>query len=529
MSRAGLLSKLLPGFWQRIFLATLVMILISHAIYAFIVALNIRQPKNWRQLRTDYLVAKIKKPLTGKSLSEAGIFLDYLNGFGPQLWFESPEGEVLAGEAIEGLKASDRLETGPRLVMEDGEEIYQALADWETGPKSPLELMVTWVDLREGRTRMCYAYWNNDVPYYSRNFSLGLAVLVLIALFLSYLVARILARPLDRLRGEVLAIDESRLDLRVSTEGPKEVSDVASSINALTVSLERHIRQMKELSANISHELRSPLARLDFAFTFLERGLNWARWQIGEAVSRGYVLGQPPEAVMEEGPWPLAVSQKGLEGSDWPGGREKGDGSFERSGPLALARKYLGIYREEVLLMDALIGSILISSKIELGYKDLCLDLVDLSQLASELCYKFAPIYASEKLGFSYDIEENICSAINKYLFQSILINLFDNALKYASERGSVFFALERTQEGADDKSCQGINLTIKNKCDNIDENSLEKIFDPFFRMNNDNATGSGLGLHLVKKITEMHKGVIKADKAGQYLTISINLPLEGE
>ena len=90
---------------------------------------------------------------------------------------------------------------------------------------------------------------------------IGLAVIAA-ALVLAWALASTLARPLERLRATATRLGSGDLDARASTEGPKELSAVASSFNRMADTLAGNLRAQRDFIANASHQLRTPLTGL---------------------------------------------------------------------------------------------------------------------------------------------------------------------------------------------------------------------------------------------------------------------------
>jgi signal transduction histidine kinase len=100
-------------------------------------------------------------------------------------------------------------------------------------------------------------------------------VLTLVVLFLAialgaYPVVRRLTRRLEALKRGVEAFGAGRLSHRVDAGGRDEVAAVASSFNHAAERIETLVASHRDLLANASHELRSPLARLKMALSLLE-------------------------------------------------------------------------------------------------------------------------------------------------------------------------------------------------------------------------------------------------------------------
>ncbi|MEO1203037.1 MAG: ATP-binding protein, partial [Pseudomonadota bacterium] len=102
--------------------------------------------------------------------------------------------------------------------------------------------------------------------------------IILIALFVSaavsYFVARTITRPVRRLRESANAVAAGNLDTRVAEHVGKRQDDIgllARDFDDMTAKLERAWQRQSELTANVSHELRSPLARLRVALELAKR------------------------------------------------------------------------------------------------------------------------------------------------------------------------------------------------------------------------------------------------------------------
>ena len=108
---------------------------------------------------------------------------------------------------------------------------------------------------------------------------LGLAIIaLLVSAGVSYLLARAISKPISRFRESTAAIAAGDLDTRMAAGIEKrsdEIGALAKDFNHMTHELQLAWQRQAELTSNVSHELRSPLARLKVA-------LELARRQTGE-------------------------------------------------------------------------------------------------------------------------------------------------------------------------------------------------------------------------------------------------------
>lgn len=181
------------------------------------------------------------------------------------------------------------------------------------------------------------------------------------------------------------------------------------------------------------------------------------------------------------------------------------------------------IHRSGQHLAD-LIEGLLDISKIEAGKLDLYRNRVQLPELLEQLVSIFK-MQASNK-GIQFDVNingrlPNVVMTDEKRLRQ-ILTNLLSNAVKYTQE-GRVEFEVNYRSQVAE--------FTIRDTGPGIDEEYLKRIFDPFERVRNletPNVQGTGLGLTIVKLLTEVMGGELKVKSAlgeGSCFTASIMLP----
>jgi signal transduction histidine kinase len=110
----------------------------------------------------------------------------------------------------------------------------------------------------------------------------------------------------------------------------------------------------------------------------------------------------------------------------------------------------------------------------------------------------------------------------NKFHFTNVLVNILDNAIKYSEDAPKIDIYTENT--------ANTIILKVKDQGIGMNKAVQKKIFDKFYREeggNIHNVKGHGLGLAYVKRITEMHQGIVYVEsekKKGS--TFIIKLPL---
>ncbi len=138
--------------------------------------------------------------------------------------------------------------------------------------------------------------------------------------------------------------------------------------------------------------------------------------------------------------------------------------------------------------------------------------LQDLSMTAKE---KDVSINGIEKIPSNFLIKGEV-SALSQ-----VVNNVISNAIKYSNEKSTVDIVVEEKK----DMLC----LSVQDHGIGIPKDEISKIYDGFYRASNAkklNINGSGLGLYLVKKIVEAHKGTIAIESAkGEGTIVRICLP----
>jgi len=142
----------------------------------------------------------------------------------------------------------------------------------------------------------------------------------------------------------------------------------------------------------------------------------------------------------------------------------------------------------------------------------------DVVNIVKETISRFKPSTDSKeiKLDAVFSIE-SLYADVDREVFTKILSNLFSNALKYS-------FHVIEVEFSHTEKSFE---IQIGNDGDRISDQFVEKIFEPFFKLNK-NIQGTGIGLAFVKSLVELHKGTIycdntKADRTVFVMTLPVN------
>jgi len=302
-----------------------------------------------------------------------------------------------------------------------------------------------------------------------RGLLLGGAVpaLVLAALASWWLSGFALA-PLGRMAAAARVIDVKALDQRLPTRGVRdELDTLAEAFNETLAHLEHTVGEMRQFSAALAHELRTPMAAL-----------------------RGEI--------------DLALRGTGIDEAQ---------------------RTAFASQIEEIDRLKRLIDQILTLARAEAGEIPLTLSPTDIGDLAASLVDQLEPV--AEARGITLHCERPGAAVVSgdPAWLRRLLLNLIDNALKFTGEGGRV---LVRVAQEADEVSIQvhdtGIGMPPE-----VARRAFERFFraDP---ARSSATEGAGLGLSLAQWIADRHHGAITvASKPGEGSTFTVTLPGAGK
>lgn len=188
-------------------------------------------------------------------------------------------------------------------------------------------------------------------------------------------------------------------------------------------------------------------------------------------------------------------------------------------------KEFIGVMNEEIIRLNRLVNDILDFSRLESVNVKLEKNKQNIVAIIED-CVNSMQVLAQEKnLTFSIMKEPDLPDVVlNEGSIERALKNLLSNALKYSPDGGRIKIRAERARTG------DFIEISIEDQGQGVSEEYQSKIFDRFFRIENDTHTikGTGLGLHLVKiSVEKHHQGqVFVHSKIGEGSTFGFRLPI---
>jgi two-component system sensor histidine kinase CpxA len=301
----------------------------------------------------------------------------------------------------------------------------------------------------------------------------GLALRVAVVLatggLVCYLLARYLTSPVFAIRSAARRLAQGNLRTRVApTVGRRtdELADLARDFDLMAERLQEMVESQRRLLGDISHELRSPLSRLNVAAAL-------ARKSAGEA-----------------------------------------------------ATTHLDRIQLETDRMNQLIGQLLTLARLESRASELPKDPVPLDELLAGVVAD-ADFEAGGRKRAVRVVETAPCQIRGSAdLLRSAIENVARNAIRHTPEESDVEVSLRCSGSGAGREAI----IEIRDHGPGVPSQDLENIFRPFFRVDaarDRQSGGTGLGLAIAARAITLHDGKISAHNApGGGLLVEIRLPV---
>lgn len=180
----------------------------------------------------------------------------------------------------------------------------------------------------------------------------------------------------------------------------------------------------------------------------------------------------------------------------------------EASLPAKQAQKLSVIHQSALRLLN-LINQILEFRKTETQNKKLCVSKGNIAPLIYEIGLKYKELNQNTKIDFRIQIEkEEMFLFFDKEIITIVLDNLISNAIKY-TEQGCVTLSLHQTMRN----EVAYTEIKVSDTGYGISAEALPHIFDRYYQESSKHqASGTGIGLALVKNLVTLHEGEIRAE-----------------
>jgi len=295
--------------------------------------------------------------------------------------------------------------------------------------------------------------------------------LLFVVTALCFWLAYHIATPIHSIQSAARRVAQGDLSARVPhavSLRRDELAALAMDFDSMVERIETLIRTQRNLLTSVSHELRSPLARLNVSLAVMRKHASEEAVDICERMER------------------------------------------------------------DVTRIDALIGQLLTLSRLEAGLSLGERENVNFTLLVQEVVADGD--FEAQSLGKSVSLKSSsdiVLETADSLALRSACENIVRNAIHFTRPGTEVNVAL-----GVDNTaSVRQVFLTVRDQGPGVPKDALQNIFSPFFRINGSGRRkeGNGLGLAIALQAIRLHHGSITASNLNpEGLEISVRLPVSG-
>lgn len=267
-------------------------------------------------------------------------------------------------------------------------------------------------------------------------------ILILIAFIISIIVSKRLAKPIVQVTKEAEQLAHGRYDISFTGGSYDEADRLADTLTYASHEINRVDSMQRDLVANASHDLRTPLTMLK-AYAEMIRDLS-------------------------------------------------GDNPVKRA-------EHLQVIIEETDRLTALVNDILDLSKLENGKMKLERTQFDMEQRLRDIVERYRGLSNVSGYTFTLETDGEAPVSCDAGKIEQVICNLINNAMNYSGEDKQIFITQKHTPEG--------LRISVRDTGQGMDQETLSRIFDKYYRSENykREVVGTGLGLSIVKAILRLH------------------------
>lgn len=309
--------------------------------------------------------------------------------------------------------------------------------------------------------------------YIIRGALLIIGIILLISLAAGLFLFSSVSRRLEKMKDIVKKFERGQLSERVTPEGNDELTELASGFNRMADTMVENMKEIeksdnmrRELIANVSHDLRSPLASI-----------------------QGYLE-------------TIDIKRENLSQED--------------------LHNHLKTVLSNTKKLSGLINDLFELTKLDTEHVNLNIEPISMAELVQDLVQQFRPLASKKNINLKAVFPDNPNSLIKAdvSMLNRALTNLIDNAIKHTSTGGEV--VVSSIMDGKD------VVLKISDTGIGIPETDIPYIFDRFYQTDKSRSgmNGAGLGLAIASKIFRLHGGEVMVSSITNEGTIfTVHLP----
>ena len=281
----------------------------------------------------------------------------------------------------------------------------------------------------------------------------------------SILSSGLITKPIKKLTDVAIKISNGDLSQRANIKGKSEISEMAQTFDMMCGKIQNMDQQRSEFVSDASHELKTPLASMKILV----------------------------ESML-----------------------------YQDNVPEEVYKEFLSDINGEIDRMNRLITDLLLLSKMDSDIVMINVDKIMVSALVKKCVDALMPIAKERHITLKTDYADDFEIECDPLKMRQALNNLIENAIKYTGDGGHVKVTTKRHGNEA--------YFIIEDDGVGMSEEHLEHIFERFYRVDKARSRetgGTGLGLHIVRRIALMHGGRVEVQsEEGRGSTFILAVPV---
>ncbi|AEA15077.1 MULTISPECIES: sensor histidine kinase [Bacillus] len=289
----------------------------------------------------------------------------------------------------------------------------------------------------------------------------ALIIVFLVIILLSFYYSKIIVKPLIKINRVTKKMANFDFSEKLPVTADDEIGGLSGSINTLSVNLKDRIDRLNVANTKLQQDIER------------ERQLEKTRKEFISGVSH-------------ELKTPLSVIRSFAEGI--------------KDGVSKDTSYYTDVILEETENMNRLIVEMLELAKLESGTYKLDMTTFSIGELTQQVYTKLLFSMEEKHLQVNVDADPSILVKANRSRIEQVVVNLLSNAIRYTPDGKKIQVSIIEAEDT--------VKVEIENTGNPIPEESLEKIWDRFYRLDASRSRhtgGTGLGLSIVKNILDLH------------------------
>ena len=290
-------------------------------------------------------------------------------------------------------------------------------------------------------------------------------IVIILSSIIAYYISNLLSKPITSLNKSAKAVASGKYDVVFPNTNISEINQLSDTLNYAKMELAKTYELRKDLMANVSHDLKTPLTMIK-AYAEMVRDITYKN-------------------------------------------KKKRD-------------ENLNVIIEEVDRLNSLVSDILELSSLQSNINELNVEEFDIVELITNIIHRFEIFNLTEQFEFNFINEEDkVIVKADKKKIEQVIYNLISNAVNYSKNEKIVTIKLINNKDN--------VRIEVIDHGKGIDKEDLKYIWDRYYKVDKKykrTRVGTGLGLSIVKNILELHKykyGVLSEKNKGTTFYFEMN------